>query len=215
MLNEHAFAAAHRIISKLEDAGYDFSTYTNISNMLAYNSGISDYVHYSYGASRLVLWDDEYDYVVKIATESCFERYCVHEVEVYEAAIEEGIDDYFGACACYIEPIYEIEQPGIYVMEFLDGNEEQVIDSAYLHGYEAYCADNKLDKESYDSMDSYDNERDDEEEVLNYLKAPMGYDILKKFNSFLSRWHINDLHSGNMLYKNGQLVICDYAGWNW
>ena len=58
-----ACAAAERIINMVECTGYDITDPSSIINGWDYYS-MPDYMQYSYGASRLVVWDTEYcDYV--------------------------------------------------------------------------------------------------------------------------------------------------------
>lgn len=209
-----AFAAAQRIIDSVESAGFNLCDYADIKN--AIHCGYEyfpEFIHYESGATRLVIWDDQYDYVIKIAIGSDCEKYNQHEAEVYEAAVNAGLEDYFGWCKCYIK---SENKPGIYVMEFLDGDEYDITDSAYKYSYENYCNTNGLDASDYEVMEEYDSiERDEREEVENLLESQMSLNEIHDFRIFLIKWFINDLHAGNVLYRNETLVICDYAGFGW
>ena len=130
-INEAAMAA-ERIINMVEGAGFDVTDPTSIINSWDYCS-MPDGMQYAYGASRIVIWDEDYcDYVIKIALSEDYEKYCYHEVEVYEAAVKEGLADNFAWCMCYAEPQYDdeskYETPGIYVMEYVDCNEDVNMD---------------------------------------------------------------------------------------
>ena len=64
-INEAAMAA-DRIINMIECAGFDI---TNPNSILDYPNymNLPDGMQYAYGASRIVIWDEDYcDYVIKI-----------------------------------------------------------------------------------------------------------------------------------------------------
>lgn len=210
-----AFTAAQRLISAVESMGINIFDYNDIED-IAHNgySFFPSFLHYEWGASRIVIYDDNCDYVIKIARDVCFEKYNQREVEIYEAAKEEGYEEYFGWCACYIEPSWGI--PGIYVMEFLDGDSDEVIGNAYDYGYQSFCNAYDLDTSEEESMEKYSYERpDDEEELMDYLMSTVDPELTRAFNIFIARWAISDIHSANVLFRNGKPVICDYAGWGW
>ena len=220
-INEAAMAA-DRIINMVECAGFDVTDPTSIINSWDYCS-MPDGMQYAYGASRLVIWDEDYcDYVIKIALSENYEKYCHHEVEVYEAAVKEGLADNFAWCMCYAEPIYdddgEYDAPGIYVMEYVDCNEDEVADTTYKHGYEEYCESHGLDSSNWDSIDEYDRwyEGDSEDRVLDYMESLMPSEYKRMFEVFMCKWWITDIHEQNVaLRPDGSMVIVDYAGWNW
>ena len=101
-----AARAADRILEMIDCAGLDITNPSSIINYANY-SNMPDYMQFSYGASRLAIWDTEYcDYVIKVALDEQYEKYCQHEVEVYEAAVKEGLADNFAWCMCYAQPQY-------------------------------------------------------------------------------------------------------------
>ena len=220
-INEAAMAA-DRIINMIECAGFDL---TNPNSILDYPNymNLPDGMQYAYGASRIVIWDEDYcDYVIKIALDEKYEKFCQHEVEVYEAAVKEGLADNFAWCMCYAEPIYdddgEYDAPGIYVMEYVDCNEDTVADATYKHGYEEYCEMNGLDSSNWDSIDEYDRwyEGDSEDRVLDYMESLMPSEYRRMFEVFMCKWWITDIHEQNVALKpDGNMVIVDYGGWNW
>lgn len=216
-----AARAADRILEMVDCAGYDITDPSSIINYANY-SNMPDYMQFSYGASRLVIWDTEYcDYVVKIALDEKYEKFCQHEVEVYEAAIKEGLADTFAWCMCYAEPQYndegEYEVPGIYVMEYVDCNEDVNSDEIWKYGYSQYCKERGLDSSSYDYADDYDewNCEEDDELVLEYVESQMNDEQRRLFNVFMMKWWISDIHNQNIGHIGNRIVILDYAGWNW
>lgn len=220
-INEAAIAA-DRIINMVECAGFDI---TDPNSILSYPNymNMPEGMQYAYGASRIVIWDEDYcDYVIKIALDEKYEKYCQHEVEVYEAAVKEGLADNFAWCMCYAEPIYddngEYDAPGIYVMEYVDCNEDDVEDTTWKYGYEQYCSLNGLDSSDYNSADAYNdwNQGDTEDMVLDYMESLMSSEYRRAFEVFMCKWWITDIHSQNVALKpDGNMVIIDYAGWNW
>ena len=214
-----AFKAAQRILDQLDNAGFTFNTYRDVNDLLddlRYGRYcLPDELNYEWGASRVVFYDDNCDYVIKIARDINFEKYNQREVEIYEAAEEEGYEEHFGWCKCYRQP--EGDCPGIYVMEFLDGNADEVDNYAYDYGYKNFCNAYGLDASSQDSMEEYEsyNRPDDEEELMDYLMSFVNPDFVQAFSVFIARWAISDIHSANVLFRNGMPVICDYAGWGW
>jgi hypothetical protein len=98
------FTEAYNRISKLMEILYhcDF----NIDDPWSIEHiDLPSNIHYEMGATRLVVWDeDNRDYVAKIALTDEDEKYCVHEVELYNAAVKAGLEAHFGWCAeiyCY------------------------------------------------------------------------------------------------------------------
>ena len=217
-----AARAADRILEEIECAGYDITDPSSIINYANY-SNMPDSLTFSYGASRLVIWDEDYcDYVVKVALNERYEKFCQHEVEVYEAAVKENLDAQFAWCMCYAQPQYddegEYETPGIYVMEYVDCDEDAVADATYKHGYEEYCESHGLDSSNWDSIDEYDNwwEGEPEDRVLDYMESLMSPDYRRAFEIFMCKWWITDIHEQNVALKSdGNMVIIDYGGWNW
>lgn len=213
-----ACLAAERIVNAIQSAGFDLSDPRSIIQN-AWCSDLSDSIQYAYGASRLVLWDEDYcDYVVKIALDPDYEKYCQREVEVYAAAAQEGLANSFGWCMCYAEPDYNNGMPGIYVMEYLDCNEDEVADDAWCYGYKEYCRSHGLDDSNYDNADEYNdwNCGEDEGMYLDYFESEMDRDYLRAFEIFLCKWRITDLHQANFSCgKPSEMKIVDYAGWGW
>ena len=216
-----AAMAADRIIDMLECAGFDITDPNSIISYPNYMN-MPGSMTYAYGASRIVIWDEDYcDYVVKIALDEKYEKFCQHEVEVYEAAIKEGLADTFAWCMCYAEPRYndegEYEVPGIYVMEYVDCNEDVNSDEIWKYGYSQYCKERGLDSSSYDYADDYDewNCEEDDELVLEYVESQMNDEQRRLFNVFMMKWWISDIHNQNIGHIGNRIVILDYAGWNW
>ena len=112
----------------------------------------------------------------------------------------------------------KIDAPGIYVMEYMDCNEDEVSDAAWTYGYKQYCSANGLDSSNFDSADEYNdwNEGEHEGQILDYMESQMTSDYRRAFEVFMCKWWITDIHEQNVaLRPDGSMVIVDYAGWNW
>ena len=113
-----AFIAAQRIMDMIDSVGIDLSDPRYFVESGGWNYELPDDFMWANGASRLVIWDGDYcDYVVKIPLNECDEKYCKREVEIYNAAIKEGLSDHFAWCTCYSEASTNKEGkwiPGIY-----------------------------------------------------------------------------------------------------
>ena len=214
-----AFMAAERIINMVESAGFDLTDPYSIINYANYST-TPDEMRWDNGASRLVIWDEDYcDYVIKIALSEKFEKFCQHEVEVYEAAMKEGFADKFAWCMQYAEPHGEGDTyvPGIYIMEYADCNEDVNMDSAWKYGYEQYCKMKGFDSSNYDHADEYEewNCEEYDDMVIEYVQSTMSEEQKRAFNVFMMKWWITDIHTQNVGYVGNRIVILDYAGWNW
>lgn len=214
-----AFAAAQRMIDKLIDNDFDRIT---LVNDVESGYDLPCGMWWDRGASRMVIGDENEDYVLKIASTQGCEKYNQREVEVYQRAVEEGLEDNFAWCACYLEPYTEegIYFPGIYVMERLDGNEDEVRDSAWVYGYQQYCKVYNWLYTDFSHASDYNSwsgrNYEDDDDLLDYLTSFIKeLDVVRKFYRFIEDERVDDLHCGNFLFRKERLVICDYAGWNW
>lgn len=215
-----AYVAAERIIDMVKSAGFDITNPYSIIN--ADWSMLPADMMFNYGASRLVIWDEDYcDYVIKIPLKADYEKYCQHEVEIYNAAVKEGLADSFAWCACYAEPTYtdgKIDTSGIYVMEYVYCDGDTNSDDVWIYGYQQYCSERGLDSSSYDYADEY-NEWSyngvDEDLTLDYVESYIPGELIRAFVVFMSKWHITDIHTENIGRIGNRVVMLDYAGWNW
>ena len=209
-----AFMAAERIIRELKMNGLQVSDPERIKDI---DLCLPDGIYCDYGASRVVIWDEERDYVLKIARSRECEEYNEHEASVYQAAVEVGLEESFGWFACYREPLEEDGKyiPGIYVMEFLEGDHECVCERAFSYGFDKYCSLHQIDNPTPVTISNYYAVTDHKEEVKTLIKATIPEEKHLLFDDFIITHHVNDLHSGNVLFRNDTVVICDYAGWDW
>lgn len=208
-----AFEAASRILEMVEDFGLNITRPISIINSVK-KGAYPHNMFCNWGASRLVIWDDYCDYVIKIAIQHEYEKYNAHEAEIYWAAEDSGVNNHFAWCDCYIKPT--INTPGIYVMEYVNCDEERVDDESWDYGYREYCMQNGYDSESNEYASEYNNSRcEDNEELIDFLTSDMDIKEREIFYTFFNNWNIHDIHVANVGFRGGKLVICDYAGWDW
>lgn len=213
-----AFEAAKRIVDMVEDFGLNITDPEDIIN--SYAEGIHPSGMYcDWGASRLVIWDDDCDFVIKIARDEVYEKYNRREVEIYTAAVQENIERNFAWCACYCEPCEDDDfyNPGIYVYEYLEHDRDKIDDEVWVYGYKEFCSENGYNSDSYEYASEYNSWRteDEEDEALDYFMSDMDMREREAFYIFFRKWHINDVHLGNYSWRGNCMVIHDYAGWNW
>lgn len=172
-----------------------------------------------WGSTKLVLWFNNTDFVIKIPFEGefhyngddeeefipfcgngCNWDYCAVEETEYQRACESQIEQCFAKTSyfCTIDghPIYK--QP--YVEMYNHFQEKS-------HHTEE---DSKKAQELYEKSDGVSGglPKGWMADVVNYF----GDKIFSRLLEFLSTSDINDLHSGNVGYLNGAPVLVDYSG---
>lgn len=169
------------------------------------------------GASKLVIVDEESDWVIKLSfdcsvdvDEGMESDYCKRELYNYEKACEEGVEKFF-AEICMVGEVDGIE---VYLQEKLkvdDGVEKDVdqIFRDYVYSLDESYYDDIEDEDERNAILTDDVYEMDEEERI---EAIFGFD--ERLITFIENNDINDLHSGNFGYRGADLVIMDYSGWN-
>ena len=161
-------------------------------------------ISYSYGASKLVIIDDDNDWVLKIPF--CDKRcdYCALEAENYKKAVKAGVEEPFAAC--YF--LMEYEGAPCYVMEKINCNEQAIESDFYEIGLDKLSG-----KMSEDEIYSYLGSMDTDEILNQLLEFYYEAGFLCEVNDFLSINNINDFHTGNLGYRGDKLVFVDYSGY--
>lgn len=169
------------------------------------------------GASKLVIVDEESDWVIKLSfdcsvdvDEGMESDYCKRELYNYEKACEEGVEKFF-AEICMVGEVDGIE---VYLQEKLkvdDGVEKDVdqIFRDYVYSLDESYYDDIEDEDERESILADDVYEMDEGERI---EAIFGFE--ERLITFIEDNDINDLHSGNFGYRGTDLVIMDYSGWN-
>lgn len=178
------------------------------------------------GATRIVMWDEDLDYVIKFSP--CFygscQQYGEDEVNAYKAATECGIEDAFAWCEKLFDYTFCSSEYGfcetfpIYVMEYCDCSEESLEDESESYHFLKYCAENGLDPKDEDSLIEFEgsNRKSSTVQLISYALHKWGRSAAwnMAFIDFVITTRINDLHGGNWGYdENGLLKLTDYAGY--
>lgn len=143
-----------------------------------------------------------FNYVVKFDLSD--EKYTEKELENYEYAVDEGLEDYFA----------EIHRGGnfygidYYVMEQVKCDEDRSSSEMYL----AYCEAKDIDSEDEESVDEYCYQSS-EEILYTFIENVYGEKVANRINDFCINHDINDIHNGNIGYLNDKPIIIDYAGY--
>ena len=156
----------------------------------------SEEYNYNYGATKVCFWLDEGEWVFKVDLRDV--SYCRIEYENYIKAVENGLEDYFAECF----PIKKINGTIFYAMERAYVNEDHNSETLYNNMIKAYG-----EEETEDFFEDSDSQSEGEELISYYI------DDFGKFIDFCQLNNINDLHIGNIGFKNGQLKIIDYSGY--
>ena len=199
------------IMNKLYAAGWNKLDTYSIESL-----DLPEGICYANGASRFVVWDDNNpDYVIKIGIREEDDKYNRREVELYHAATEARVESQFGWCA-YVGDYCGRE---IYAMEFLESSSVYNEDKSYEWGLKKYCSDNDLDSNSSEVLEAYHDyywdRMYDSEMILEWFESSLTISEMRKFDAFVCKHNITDIHAANIGYRDEKLVILDYAGWGW
>lgn len=181
------------------------------------------YLDSNSGATKGILFFKDLDVVIKIpfiGEESCYEDdviefygadgdwdYCRLEANLYNCAKEKKIEIFFAETK-YITtiqdyPIYT--QPIVQI--FYNSNIHKSFDESnkdYIKIKDSLVKTSRIIADNYGL----------ESEWLFIAFKKYGFYMLKKFLTFLKDYDINDLHSGNIGYKNNLPILLDYSGYN-
>ena len=172
------------------------------------------------GCTKLVIGDDNCDYIIKFCTCNGFD-YCAREVEIYEEAVRAGYADKFAWCAklfdyefndCHILPVY--------VMQWCQCSYNMIDDEMDDWHYTRFCSSNGITKGDDDAYERYADSRDNcdetySERMLEWAFYCWGgeYSSSSDFVIFMRNMFINDIHAGNWGWCNNRLVLVDYSGY--
>lgn len=204
---------AMSLLDELVDYGFDRANPESISRI-----DLPDDVNWDGGATRLVVWRDGADYVIKMPLEPCDEKYCAREVEIYDEAPVD-IAEYFGWCI----KVLDAEENcgiGVYAMEFLCCDEEGIDDDSVERAYQVYCEETDSNADDDDVRDAFMDEYWDSDwcssAPLEFLLSRIrDLDRQRELQDFIESEDISDLHVGNFGYRDDTLVIADYASYGW
>lgn len=173
------------------------------------------------GATRVVISDNEMDYVVKIQ----FKRndgidFCGGEAAVYACAEENHLGKFFAWSTKLFNYNFEYEgkfyECVIYAMEYCDVNEYENEQGSYDFQYHLYCLTHGYDESDPKVARDFGygcSICDDEEDMKQYAEFLWDEDLGELWE-FLDAMKVDDLHSGNWGFIDDHFVICDYAGYS-
>ncbi len=176
-----------------------------------------NHIRFACGASKIVIIDEESDWVTKISFDCSAELdddmeldYCKRELYNYKAACEKGLDKFFAE----IHKVGEVNGIDVYLQEKVrvdEGVEEEVDEIFRQYVYAG-------DENYYDEFEDEDERRAILEDGVSDMDAGEKIEAIFGFNeeliNFVEDYDINDLHSGNYGYRGGELVIIDFSGYN-
>lgn len=204
------------VLDWLSETGFFAALEASVETWDAYNKWYDKYYEEMYrknididhGETKYVFILYEFDWVIKVENPRAFNRrhiaYAAKEAEVYEAAVNEGLEQYFAPTYYY----KEINNIDVIIQEYVDHSE----DGVYNEFYE-YCAAD-YDKDDFTSEDDYDAEIYNSVENMDEYSAIYAlFGDIPELRSFIGRNHINDLHAANFGYMGDSPVMIDYCGY--
>ena len=173
------------------------------------------------GATKLVIGDDNCDYIIKFCPNPDMMDYCEREVEIYEEAVRAGYADKFAWCAKLFD--YDFNDSiclPVYVMEWCQCSYDMIDDEMDDWHYTKYCSDLGVEKgdEVFTQYCSEGrNDKDYQERMMEWAYSVWGLDYHNgddyAFCNFMKEMYINDIHAGNWGWCNNKLVLVDYSGY--
>lgn len=176
-------------------------------------------VYAASGCTRMVFWEEDSDFVYKVAIDPTECDYSKSEVFIYNHAVDEGLEEFFAWTAKAAEWETEYGIVPIYVMRRCECDSDALTNSSYRYAYSEYCREEGYDEWALtdEQKDDVDNHVDwdecgDTESILNYIYEVYGRRASDLID-FIDRYNINDTHAGNWGTYNGALILIDYGGY--
>ena len=195
-----------------------------------------------FGASRGCIVDEDYDWVVKFDLDGdyLYDSLCAREVDVFRMAQENNLDKYFTEAiylGTYTREINfynreKIEQnlnwydydPIEFERDFLEKEDDfgpvlPIVISIPLYAYpraNIYQYHNFMDDSDYADQAKAVNSplRKRNLQIAMEFVYKYGIKEYQRLSDFLSENYVNDIHHGNVMELNGELVLSDYCGFH-
>ena len=150
------------------------------------------------GATKAVFAVEGMDTVAKIGFQDFKVDHAAREAQIYQEARSVHLEQFFVPC----EKIGEISSLDVFEMELVEVGEDLVTSDMWQK-----CSGSMSGEEISGAID-------DDDCYIEYL-FPFYYsdEEMTQLYDFISELKINDLHSGNIGYENGRIVIIDYSGY--
>lgn len=155
-------------------------------------------VHIFHGATKAVFSIDEMDTVAKIGFQNFKVDHAAREAQIFQEACGAHLEQFFVPC----KKIGEISNLEVFEMELVDVGEELVTSDMWRK-----CSGSMSSEEIVDVID------DDCGFIETLFPFYYSEEEMTQLYEFISKLEINDLHSGNIGYENGRIVIIDYSGY--
>ena len=216
---------AKQIINDLVE-NYSFSdfiseiSYQNFIDWQDLNPNYSNKYEIKNGATRFVIYERENpNFVLKFLREDDDDEINYNEIEtvVYEYAEKEKISEFFA----WSYKLFDFDFNGkilpIYAMEFVESDEDNIYEDSDNYQFKLFCKEEGLDPEDEESREKFDDNYccvSGTNAMLEFAEDYWGEEEFNSVSDLLRRANIHDLHCGNWGYRDNQLVIIDYAGYD-
>ena len=178
-------------------------------------------IWFSNGCTRFVVGDENRDYVIKFQILDDKTDYGAFEANTYANAVAAGLADRFAWSAKLMDYSFNMGSHtytfSVYVMECVDCDYYSVSERSYDYHYNIFCSENNLNPQDEESERLFNRKGEcyaATKAMLEFAFNSWGVsaEYADKFTNFIEAEKINDLHCGNWGYRDGVLVLTDYAG---
>lgn len=192
-----------------------------------------------FGATRGCMVDDSYDYVVKFDLDESENGSCVEEVDIYDAAAQNGLERFFAKpiyLGTYTKTFKFFPWDSSLPFDFFDETyfEEKLQKMIDEHRIERKEITISIPLYAYPKAERhefhvYEEDQDETYRSVSHSNSPLvereagiGYAFVKQYGEevfdalteFLDKHEINDLHTGNVMEIDGELIFTDYCGYH-
>lgn len=193
-----------------------------------------------FGVTRGCFIDDTYDYVVKFELLGAQESgSCSDEVLIYDAAAQNGLEKFFAQpiyLGTYTKTFkffpwnsslpFDIFDETYFekkLQEMIDENKierEEITISIPLYAYpkaerHEFRINEEDQDETYRSVSHSNSPLVEREAGVGYAFVKQyGEEVFDALTEFLNEHEINDLHAGNVMEIDGELIFTDYCGYH-
>lgn len=159
-------------------------------------------IYIRFGATKLVIILDDYDWVFKIPYRTVGEKdYCQIELENYLDAQETEFGNLFSEM-CYIG---QYGSAPCYAMRKVEADLDLKISALESRG---------ISYSYYDEEEEYEYTLGEEEVFEELIASLLGSEKINDFWNFCNKHRINDLHTENFGFIDDQIKLIDYSGYH-
>lgn len=172
------------------------------------------------GATRMVFGlDSDPTVVFKILKDRDDINYNESEAFIYQRAVEAELEQWFAWTAKVDTINYDGVITEIYAMEYCDVDADALEQNSREVAIQGYLEDEgkSLDEMNEDEKEEMYNWCDEDcgssEGICCYMYSIYDIDDMNALYNFIDKYNINDTHSGNWGYSNGQMKLIDFGGY--